>query len=106
MDTVQIVNRGFRDRYFYNVSFVNKQLFDSDCIRRLIAVHKLVKKNVLFSDVVKGRKISPTKQPASQIDIKKPPIVNGMNRPISIGAKLHTSMVMLSTILWSLRMRC
>ena len=53
------------------MSFVNKQLFDSDCIRRLMAGHKLVKKNGLFSDVVKSRKV-PTKQPDSQINVKKP----------------------------------
>ena len=56
MGRVENVDKKFNDRYFYNVAFVDKQLFDSDCIKRLMSVHKLVKWNVLFSDVVKSKK--------------------------------------------------
>ena len=55
MGRVENVHNKFNDRYFYNVGFVDKQVFDSDCIKRLMFVHKHHKSNVLFSDVVKSK---------------------------------------------------
>ena len=43
----------FNNRYFYNQDFVNMQLFDSQYVRKLLSVYKLVKSNLLFSDVVR-----------------------------------------------------
>ena len=49
-------SKRFNDRYFYNQKFVNKQLFDSQYIRKLMSVYRLVRPSLLFSDAVRNNK--------------------------------------------------
>ena len=46
----------FNDTYFYNKHFVNKQLLDSQYVKKLMSVHNFVKPRLLFSDVVRNNK--------------------------------------------------
>ena len=70
VDTVRIEKQKFTDKYFYNVSFVDRELFNPNCIKKLITVHKLVKWNVTFADCVKNNKSMNTNSPDNQVVVK------------------------------------
>ena len=71
VDTGRIDKQKFTDRYFYNVSFVDRELFNPNCIKKLTTVHKLVKRYVTFADCVKNNKSMNTNSPDNQVVVKE-----------------------------------
>ena len=85
MGRVENVHNKFNERYFYNVGFADKQLLDSDCVKRLMFVHKLYKSNVLLSDVVKSKTQMLKNNPDnSRGNVKEPSNRCTHNKPANI----------------------
>ena len=53
-------NSVYSSRYVYNSNYVDVQLFDVQQVKKMLAMYRYTKPNILFSDVVKKKPVSDT----------------------------------------------
>ena len=88
-------NSVYSSRYVYNSNYVDVQLFDVQQVKKMLAMYRYMKPNILFSDVLKKKPVSDTVKSCVNTNSVKAKI--GLGKSNSLVIKMLSAHVLINT---------